>query len=335
LTQFARLKIAAIAAVALFFSAVVAPPAGAQEQEDGHEADPTSALTALLSAACKHNETQFAIYLTSDNAKAFAALPADQRSAVIKRLSLGEEPGRPLLSTSTDNHPVLRCQFNAGTAEFDLGPPRTHENLTFIPVTSGGDITDFGMVRESGGWRLISIGLMLFDIPQLATRWAADDVKDREAAAAQTLRDLATAIERYQRAFDQLPNSLAQLGPAPKGQVSPDQADMINSQIATGSEGGYKFRYRVVTGTDGNASGYEIAAMPETYGKGARESFLLDASGKLHGADKHGDLATTDDPLAESTTESTPESQFTSPANSQPQSPSPQQTQPPASQPSH
>jgi type II secretory pathway pseudopilin PulG len=289
--------VAFVAALALFFAAVDAVPARAQE--DGREADPNAALTSLLSAACKHNETQFAIYLTADNAKSFAALPAGQRAAVLKRLSLSENPGRPLLSTSTDNHPILRCQFPQATAEFDLGEPRTHENLAFIPVASGGDVTDFGLVRESGGWRLISIGLMLFDIPQLASRWAEDDVKDREAAAVQALRDLATAIATYQRAFDQLPNSLAQLGPAPKGQVSPEQADLINSQIATGSEGEYKFRYRVVTGADGNPSGFEIAAMPEAYGKSARESFLLDAAGKIHGADKHGAIATADDPLVE------------------------------------
>jgi hypothetical protein len=315
--------VAFIAALTILFAVINVAPARAQE--DGHEADPTSALTSLISAACKRNESQFALYLTTDNRKAFAALPESQRAAVLKRLSLGEEAGRPLLSTSTDNHAVLRCRFAAATAEFDFGPPRAQENLAFIPVTSGGDVTDFGLVRESGGWRLLSIGLMLFDIPQLATRWAADDVKDREAAAIQAISDLATAIDRYHRAFEQFPNSLAQLGPAPRGQVSPDQADMINSQIATGSEGDYKFRYRVVTGSDGNPSGFEIAAMPESYGKTARASFLLDSAGKIHAADKHGELATADDPIIDSPPGAQSQQQ------SQPSPPQQQPTPPPPS----
>jgi hypothetical protein len=37
--------------------------------------------------------------------------------------------------------------------------------------------------------------------------------------------------------------------------------------------------------------------MPEDYGKTGRRSFLLDSAGKIHAADRHGDLATLDDPI--------------------------------------
>jgi hypothetical protein len=42
---------------------------------------------------------------------------------------------------------------------------------------------------------------------------------------------------------------------------------------------------------------FELAAVPEAYGKTGRRSFLLDNAGKIHAADKHGDLATDDDSL--------------------------------------
>jgi hypothetical protein len=262
------------------------------------EADPSAALVSALTAACKRDETQFSKYLTPGNAAAFRALPAVQRAAVLNRLSLTDDAGHPMLSTSQDGHPALRCEVAAATAEFQLGAPRAGENLAFIPVQiKGGNITDFGMVREGGGWRILSIGLVVFDIRQLAARWAEDETQSREVDAIHAVLDLQTAIGTYQRAFDQFPESLQQLGPAPKNQVSPEQANLIPAQLASGSLNGYQFRYRIVDDTDGKPSGYEISAAPEAYGKNGRRSFFLDAAGKLHGGDKRGDFATADDPV--------------------------------------
>ena len=42
---------------------------------------------------------------------------------------------------------------------------------------------EFGMVRDGGGWRLLSLGLVLFDVPQLAKQWAAADLAAHEDAA--------------------------------------------------------------------------------------------------------------------------------------------------------
>ena len=66
-----------------------------------------------------------------------------------------------------------------------------------------------------------------------------------------------------------------------------------------GQRGGYRYKYRVIDDSDGNATSYELAATPEQYGKTGRRSFLLDSAKKLHGADKHGDLATAEDPIVE------------------------------------
>jgi len=262
------------------------------------EADPSAALVSVLTAACRHDEAQFSKYLIADNAAAFRDLPSDERASVLKRLSLTEEAGRPLLSSDQDGRPVLRCQVAVATSEFQLGAPRTGENLAFIPVQIiGGTVTDFGMVREGGGWRLLSVGLMVFDIRQLASRWKEEAAEDRETAAIHAVLDLQSAIGTYRRAFDQFPESLQQLGPAPKNQVSPERANLIGAVLASGSLNGYRFRYRIVNNADGNPTGYEISATPEIYGKTGQRSFFLDAAGKLHGGDKHGESASGDDPL--------------------------------------
>jgi type II secretory pathway pseudopilin PulG len=287
--------------VVSYFSAFVlmalVSAAGVFAQE-GQESEPAAALTAAIMAACRANDAQFANYLTVDNSSAFKALPADQRTAFLERISLSDQPGKPLISSDTQNHTVLRCIAPAGTAEFRFGDVRIHENLAFVPVTAvNGQRTDFGLVRENGGWRLLSLGLVLLDIPQLSKQWAEQDVVAREDAAVANLRGLADAIQTYRRAWGKLPQSLAQLGPAPKDQISPEQASLVNDRLAAGSSGGYRFRYRIVTvGQDGDES-FELAAMPEDYGKTGRRSFILDSAGKTHAADKHGEIASLEDPL--------------------------------------
>jgi hypothetical protein len=286
-----RATILALALAALLIPATL-------QAQDGKEADPSVALATALTAACKQNDAQFAIYLTVDNAAAFKNLPADQRTTVLHRLALVDGPGKPLLSNDADGHTILRCESSAASAELRFGPVRAHENLAFIPIRSAaGEPTEFGLVREAGGWRLLSVGILLFDVSQLANRWADQDLEIREIKAANALLDLADAIDRYRAAFDQFPATLAQLGPAPKNEVSPDQANLIEADVAAGLREGYRYQYRVLSDADGNATGYELAATPEQYAKTGKRSFVLDSEKKLHGADKHGDIATTDDPL--------------------------------------
>ncbi|MFZ0785093.1 MAG: hypothetical protein WAM67_04850, partial [Candidatus Acidiferrales bacterium] len=50
-------------------------------------------------------------------------------------------------------------------------------------------------------------------------------------------------------------------------------------------------------GARSDPTAFELAATPESYGKSGRRSFLLDADGKLHGADKNGQMATADDAI--------------------------------------
>ena len=291
-----RTKIAALL-MAIVLALVASTPARPQEARDS---EPAAALSAALAAACRSNADQFAKYLTADNAAAFRALPEDQRAAFLKRLSLTDEAGKPLISADPQQHTVLRCQSSGGSAEYRFGDTRVRENLAFIPVTvPGSHASEFGLVRETGAWRLLSLGLLLLDIPQLSKQWVEQDFAAREDAVIQTLRGLADAIQTYVRAWGKLPESLAELGPAPQDQISPEQASLVNEHLAAGSQGGYAYRYRIVPAPSGSDSTFELAASPEDFGKTGRRSFFLDSKGKIHGSDKHGAVATPDDPLIE------------------------------------
>jgi hypothetical protein len=273
--------------------------AAAQPPQDRSslEKDPAAALASLLSAACRANENEFASYLTADSAAAFRGLSEDQRTQLMKRFSLSDSAGRPLLSSDMQNQTVLRCETSQFTVEYRFGTSRLRENLAFIPVTVvDGQKTDFGMVREGGGWKLLSLGLVLIDIPQLTKQWTEQDLEAREEGAIDTLRAIADAIETYRRAYGKLPDTLAQLGPAPKGEVSPDQASLVSDRVAAGDQGGYRFRYRLASSADQALPSYEIAATPDEYGRTGRRSFFRDSTGKIHGADKQGGMASQDDP---------------------------------------
>jgi hypothetical protein len=282
-------------AAALIFLFLAVPAAQSQEAA---APDSTAALSDALVAACKANETQFADFLAGSNPAAFRALPASQRAEFIKRISLSDLPGKPLLSSDGNGRVVVHCRAPNTTVEYRLGTPRVQETLAFIPVTVvNSEETEFGLIHETGGWKLLSLGLVLLDIPQLSKQWAQADLTAHEDAIVATLRATFEAVQTYHRAFGRLPESLSELGPAPKDQISPEQASLISAELAKGAQGGYEFRYRIVPDIDGNDTQFELAATPKPYGANGHRSFFLDAVGKVHGDDKHGAVATTDDPV--------------------------------------
>ncbi|MGA7224501.1 MAG: hypothetical protein WA603_24995 [Candidatus Acidiferrales bacterium] len=272
--------------------------ANAEPSATAIQKDPAAALADVLTAACRANQTEFAGYLTGDNSAAFRALPETQRSALMKRLSLADSPGTPLLSSDEHNHIVLFCRTPETSVEYRFGAARVHENLAFIPVNVvNGEEADFGLVREAGGWRLLSLGLVLLDVPQLSKEWAQQDLIAHEDAIVAALHSLAAAIQTYKSSFGKLPESLAELGPAPPNQISPAQASLIPADLASGKQGGYIFRYRIAPDANGNDNDFELAATPAPYGKLGHRSFFMDIEGKIHGDDKHGAVATYEDPL--------------------------------------
>jgi hypothetical protein len=114
-------------------------------------------------------------------------------------------------------------------------------------------------------------------------------------------------VETYKTGFGKLPENLAQLGPARRGEVSPEKANLIEQELADGAKGGYVFRFRVVQPTKPKDSKeaapetptYVLTATPAEYGKSGKRSFYLDGSGELRGGDKQGAEATAEDPKIE------------------------------------
>jgi hypothetical protein len=291
-------------AALLYAGAGLAPGVGAQQPAS----KPEASLSDALSAACRQDSTAFANLLTSDNATAYRALPGPQRTAIMKRFVLLDDAGRPLISTSATGRAILRCETPAISTEMRFGDVRLRENLAFVPMEiplpdeTSRSIT-FGLVREGGNWKLLSVGLILLDIQSLAKQWEQADLEQREDNVIADMRALATALDIYRRAYGKLPDTLEPLGPASPGGISPEASGLVDADLAGGTKDGYTIRYTIIPASDNlpedqanKAEAYGLAATPNEYGKTGQRSFFLDSAGVLRGADKQGAAASSADP---------------------------------------
>jgi hypothetical protein len=243
-----------------------------------------------------------------ENAAAFHALPEPQQTALLKRLILLDDPGQPLLSTAAGGRTEVRCEAAGLVADMHLGAPNVQENLAFVTAEigqAGGEPRSvrIGLVREKNDWKLLSVGLLLLDLPAMSKQWNEADLQTSENNAIAALAKIAEALDKYQQAYGKLPEALDPLGPSAEDGASPEHAGLLAADLAAGSNGGYSFRYVIVpakTGGDDSerdkAAGFVLAATPFEYGKGGRRSFYLDSGGTLRGDDKHGAVATASDP---------------------------------------
>jgi hypothetical protein len=271
---------------------------------------PTAALRDALFAACSQSEQAFSKFLTARNADTFAHLTPAARVALMKRFVLLNEPGKPSLLPTASGRPTVHCETPAGAAELQIGGAEISDNLAFLPVevreatdTSGASVirVQMGLVREGNNWKLLSVGLVLLDLPALAFEWDAAEMESTERVAIDGLKKIAEAVETYRRTYSRLPESLAKLGPPPRGATaSADAAGLLEADLASGARSGYKFRY-VISGSNdvGAPAKYEVAATPETYGRTGRRSFFRDTNGGLHGADRQGGVGSALDPRLE------------------------------------
>lgn len=296
----------------LALSASTAPAAPATWREEGATKlaqvgtqqasavdDPAAALTAILAAACRQDTAKFPEYLTASNATFYKQLTPTQQVAILRRLVLLDDPGRALLSTRADGTSELRCETSSTTRQIHISAPRTDQNISFVPIDVKPDRQiNFGMVATKDGWKLLSLGLIMLDFAQLQPEWEAQDMAAREDGVIDAMRKIAAAIGTYQKAFEKVPDTLAQLGPAPKEGISPDAAGLLKDDLAAGTVEGYTLRYRVLpAGAGGVETQFELVAMPKEYGKTGKRSFFINANGKLRGSDKTGAPATAADPL--------------------------------------
>ena len=182
------------------------------------------------------------------------------------------------------------------------------ENLAFLPLEirgaggAGGGVRhiQIGLVRENGGWKLLSAGLLLLDLPSLEMEWNLASLEANEREAIGTLKSLAQAVETYRRTYARLPVGLAQLGPPVKGPASGKAAGLIDGELAAGAKSGYTIRYVIEGGSDvGAPAKYALAATPRAYSTTGRRSFFRDAAGSLHGADRQGAVGSEADPKIE------------------------------------
>ena len=265
-----------------------------------------AALRDLLTAACSQSQNDFARFLTERNKEAFVRLTAAARVAFMKRFVLLNEPGRPSVTNNAAGRPTVRCETPAGAAEIQIGGADTRDNIAFMPIelrdagdqpTGNSIAVNIGMVRENGEWKVLSLGVVLLDLPSLEVEWDSEQSDKSEQIAIADLKEIADGVEEYRRKYTRLPESLTALGPPLKGQATAESAGMLDADLAAGLKDGYSFRYVVVGGSVlGAPAKFQIAATPQTYGRTGRRSFFRDAGGTLRGADHHGAVGNETDP---------------------------------------
>ncbi|HEY1341902.1 MAG TPA: prepilin-type N-terminal cleavage/methylation domain-containing protein [Bryobacteraceae bacterium] len=117
---------------------------------------------------------------------------------------------------------------------------------------------------------LIVIAIILIIITVAVPKFQKTQIFAREMAAVKAIQTIHQMEVQYQSQYGRYANSLTELGPPPSGAPSPAAADLIDSTLAAGEKGGYKY---TVTGTQG---GYVINANPVSYGNTGNRTFYSD-----------------------------------------------------------
>ena len=231
------------------------------------------------------------------------------RVALMKRFVLLNEPGRPTASANPAGRPILRCQTPDVTTEMQIGGAELRDNIAFLHMelrgatdTTGANVHQItmGLVREDGEWKLLSLGLLLLDLPALEVEWDAAEMESTERDAIEAVKKVSAAVEAYRNKFSRLPESLANLGPPLHGAANGEAAGFLDSDLANGMKNGYAIRYVIVgASTLGAPAKYELAATPLQYGRTGRRSFFRDSNGAVHAADRGGAVGSEADPKVE------------------------------------
>jgi len=267
---------------------------------------PLAALRDVLTAACAQSQNDFARFLTERNKESFARMAPAARVAFMKRFVLLNESGKPSVTANPSGRPIVRCDTPAGAAEIQIGGADTRDNVAFLPVTlrDATDTTDasviqvnMGLVRENGEWKILSLGVVLLDLPSLELEWDSAEADKNELTAIESLKQIADAVETYRRKFARLPDALSSLGPPLRGPATAEASGLLESELSAGLKNGYSFRYVIVgASTLGAPAKFELAATPLTYGRTGHRSFFRDANGTLRGADRQGAVGASSDP---------------------------------------
>lgn len=280
--------------------------AGTRSAQAQQATSPTDTLRNILTAACAQNGKQFSESLTVRNADAFEHMTKAAQVTLLKRFVLLEQAGEPRVQNDDQGNLTIFCVTSDITTEMQFGKVELRDNLAYVPlvVKDATDTADasarritMGCVKENGQWKLLSLGLLLLDLPTLGEEWDRAEIQNNEKSALAAMNQLAAAIEKYRVTYTHLPSALAELGPPEKGAPKSDQAGLIDKDLATGRKDGYSFRYVIVGANDSGAPAkYELAAIPIEYGRTGSRSFFRDSTGVVHGADHQGAVGTLLDP---------------------------------------
>lgn len=285
---------------------------------------PSGALRDVLIAACSQDGGGFSRFLTARSKKSFERLTPAARVALMKRFVLLNVPGRGSAAENAPDRPVVRCETPEVTTEMSIGGADVRDNVAFMPLqirdandSSGASVrqVNMGMVREDGQWRLLSLGLLLLDLPALEVEWDSAEADANESTAFDNLKKLAEAVESYRRTYSSLPESLTNLGPVPPAPAAKtgaakstsaipaathEAAGLVDGDLASGSKDGYVFRI-VIAGASalGAPAKYELAATPSAYGRTGKKSFFRDSDGGYHAGDHQGAVGSRSDSIVQ------------------------------------
>jgi hypothetical protein len=283
--------------------------AQAAQAAQNQDNDPATVLRDILMASCSQDSKRFAGYLTARNATAFAVMTPAAQTTLLKRFVLLDQAGNPRSQTDAAGNLIVLCVTPAVTTQLQISKPEIRDNVAYLPlvVKDATDTTDtsarrviMGLVRENNQWKLLSLGLLLLDLPTLAEEWDRAEIQNNEKSAVASIKELAAAIEKYRVTYTRLPQTLADLGPPEKGAPKSDHAALVDSELASARKDGYSFRYVIVGANDVGAPAiYELAAIPVEYGRTGTRSFFRDGTGALHAGDHQGAVGTLKDPKIE------------------------------------
>jgi len=273
------------------------------------QSGPGSALSSALSAACSQNQAEFTHFLTVRNKESFSRMPPAARVALMKRFVLLDEPGKATISANPSGRPIVRCETPGGTVEMQVGGADIRDHVAFMPLelhettdSTGASARqiNMGLVREDGEWKLLSLGVLLLDLPALEAEWDESEIEATEKEALESLKTIASAVDSYRNKYPHLPESLTNLAAPARGKPTPEAAGLLDADLAKGTKDGYVFRYVIVGASDiGAPAKYQLSATPLRYGQTGRRSFFRDASGVIHAADRQGAVGSETDPKAE------------------------------------
>ena len=119
---------------------------------------------------------------------------------------------------------------------------------------------------------LIVIAIILIIITIALPRFSSAQRYAKETAALGAIRTIHTVQVQYYSQYGKYATSLTELGPPTSGASSPAAAELIDSTLASGEKGGYKFTLSA------NGGGYVINAMPVAFGVSGSRTFYSDQS---------------------------------------------------------